>query len=475
MLDGEGDATPRRRRPGRYLRLAAPVVSALAVAAVVLVAVTAGGSGGGRPPVADEPVIETALPTPAPSEKGCPGWGRNASPAPDLPGRTASVTRLERDGTLTWTRALPVDEASPGHYAPLVLGDRTLVLAGHTLRSYATATGREQWVVPADGYPYGLWHANGTAVVLVDQVSPHARLLGFDPSSGKLRWTHRIPNNGLMGDQELAEDGSLVTVLSGGNRLQVVDTSSGQVRWTAERGGSPLMAVAGDLVLQTGGGHLNAYRLRDGSAAWSTPLPQDEVAVQVAAGVLIAVPTVHGPGFETGVRAFEPTTGAPLWSRPGGQQPLRVAGEVPGAVVIADDDFAAPTLTAVNPRTGEVRWSVRARTVYEQPLVSGAGALALPERRGESYVVARRDAGTGALLDESPLPHELSLQALTGDRYLFSTYGRPGEPGTVTVRSLATGAEEYSVHVRHAAQPPASLDDGAVIVQGADPGRACVG
>ena len=459
-------------------RVLAPLLSAVAVAVVVLVVVAVTGGTGPSRRAADTPVIETALPTPAPSEKGCSGWGADASPAPDLPARTSSVTRLEADGTLTWTRALPVGDGDTHQYAPLVLGETTLVLAGGTLRSYATDTGSELWVAPAQGAAYGLWHAHDTAIVLVDQVSTDARLLGFDPSNGEVRWTHRIPGNGLMGEQELAEDGSLVTVLSGGNQLQVVDTADGTVRWTAERGGSPYMTVAGDLVVQPGGGQLKAYRLQDGAQAWSTPLPSTghEVAVTASAGVLVTVPTAMGPGIDTGLHAFDPATGKAIWSRPGGsQQALRVAGEVDDAVVVADDDFRGATLSAVDARTGAERWSVKARTVYEQPLVSGAGVLAVPERRGESYVVARRDIATGELVDEAPLPHELSLQPLTGARYLFQTYGMPGEPGTVTVRSLATGEEEFSVDVRHAAHPPASLPDGAVILQGTDPGRACIG
>jgi outer membrane protein assembly factor BamB len=456
--------------------LLAPALSAGAVAAVVLVAVAAGNKNPDFSQQADKPVVETALPTPAPSEKGCSGWGRGAaSPAPDLPARTASVTRLERDGSLTWTRALPVDDISAGQFPPLVLGDRTLVLAGGTLRSYATGTGRENWVVPAEGAPYGLWHARGTAVVLVDQVSQKARLLGFDPETGDVRWTYRIPGNGLMAEQVLAQDGTLVTVLSGGNQVQAIDTSTGKVRWTADRGGSPLITVAEDLVIQPVGAHLKAYRLQDGSPVWATPVPQDEIAVKTVAGVLLTVPTVQGPGYDTGVHAYDPATGAPLWSRPGGQQALRVAGELPGAVLVADDNFAGATLTAVEARTGTERWTVPARTVYEQPLVTGAGVIAVPERRGEAYVVARRDVQTGRLLDEASLPHELSLQPLTDGRYLFQTYGAPGEPGTVTVRSLATGAQEFQADVRHASRAPASLPDGAVILQGLDPGRACVG
>lgn len=478
MLDSDEGSPYSGAGARRWRRLLlAPALSAVAVGAVVLVAVTAGRAGSGAGEQADKPVVETALPTPEPSEKGCSGWGRgaDASPAPELPARTASVTRLERDGSLTWTRALPVDDHSAGRFPPLVLGDRTLVLAGGTLRSYATATGRENWVVPAEGAPYGLWDANGTAVVLVDQVSQKARLLGFDPDSGDVRWTYRIPGNGLMADQVLAKDGSLVMVLSGGNQVQVVDTSSGQVRWTAERGGSPLLTVADDLVIQPVGAHLNAYRLQDGEPVWSTPVPQAEIAVRAAAGVLLTVPTVQGPGYDTGIHAYDAGTGAALWARPGGQQALRVGGELPGAVLIADDDFAGATLAAVDARTGAERWEVPARTVYEQPLVTGAGVLAVPERRGESYVVARRDVQTGKLLDEAPLPHELSLQPLTDDRYLFQTYGAPDQPATVTVRSLATGEQEFQTEVRHASRSPASLPDGAVVVQGLDPGRACVG
>lgn len=471
----EARPTSGTRMRGRRRLLLAPALSALAVAAVVLVAVAAGKESSVLGDQPDQPVVETALPSPEPSEKGCPGRGRGASSAPELPARAASVTRLERDGSLTWTRALPVGDDSAGHFPPLVLGDRTLVLAGGTLRSYATATGRENWVVPAEGAPYGLWHAGSTAVVLLDQVSQKARLLGFDPETGEVRWTYRIPGNGLMADQVLAEDGALVTVLSGGNQVQVIDTSSGKVRWTAARGGSPLITVAGDVVVQPVGAHLKAYRLQDGTPVWSSPVPQDEIAVKTVAGVLLTVATVQGPGFETGVRAYDAATGARLWTRPGGQQALRLAGELPGAVLIADDNFAAATLTAVDARTGAERWTVRARTVYEQPLVTGIGVIAVPERRGESYVVARRDVQTGKLLDEAPLPHELSLQPLTDDRYLFQTYGTPGEPGTVTVRSLATGAQEFETKVRHAARPPASLPDGAVIIQGMDPGRACFG
>lgn len=454
------------------------MLTAMVVAGVVLVAVAASNQSAGSGEPADTPdttpVVETALPTPEPSERGCPSRGGGASSAPELSARTASVTRLERDGSLTWTRALPVDDLSRGDFPPLVLGERTLVLAGGTLRSYATATGQENWVVPADGAPYGLWHSADTVVVLLDQVSQNARLLGFDPETGELRWTHRIPNNGLMGDQVLA-DGALATVLSGGNQVQVVDSRTGSVRWTAAQGGGPRLTVAGAVVVQPGGGKLNAYRLQDGTPAWSTPVPQDEVAVTSAAGVVLTTATVQGPGFETGVRAYDPATGVELWARPGGQQALRLAGEVPGAVLIADDDFAAATLAAVDARTGAELWKVRARTVYDQAIVTGSGVLAVPERRKDSYVVARRDLRTGELLDEAPLPGELSLQPLDGERYLFQTYGGFGEPAQVTVRSLATGEQEFATTVRHAARPPASLPGGAVILQGVDPGRGCIG
>jgi outer membrane protein assembly factor BamB len=102
---------------------------------------------------------------------------------------------------------------------------------------------------------------------------------------------------------------------------------------------------------------LSAYELRDGSRRWRVPLPGAGEASHLRPALSDVLIVSGIPDGQT--TAYDPHTGAQLWSRPGwpdaglrGQVLLHPAAPVaPGSAVVA-------TLTSVEPRTGDVRWRV---------------------------------------------------------------------------------------------------------------------
>ena len=59
-----------------------------------------------------------------------------------------------------------------------------------------------------------MWRWSGLVAVLTNQVSNHARLTGLDAATGAVRWSLRLPAQGLLGGQAATADGGLAMVVS---------------------------------------------------------------------------------------------------------------------------------------------------------------------------------------------------------------------------------------------------------------------
>jgi eukaryotic-like serine/threonine-protein kinase len=112
--------------------------------------------------------------------------------------------------------------ASPGF--PIVAGGRVFVIAGGTLYALDRATGRTLWRRAVAAAAYDLAYDGGLLFVVTG--GQHAQAL--DPVTGAARWTVRITDPTMFAGQPVAAGGRLYTIDDGfGSYLSAFDGASG--------------------------------------------------------------------------------------------------------------------------------------------------------------------------------------------------------------------------------------------------------
>lgn len=238
-----------------------------------------------------------------------------------------------RTGNLEWS--------APGSFpgAPVVGGGRVFVGGLGSLASHDLATGREVWRVRPD-YSGGdrLWYSAGTPLedTLIALVVPvrvlgtaffgrdEARLVGFDPATGKEKWKaeiatvndHRYPLSGRV----LVQPNSALVVC--GDRISSHSTGNGAVQWKfttrpnpKENGADKLgpyfapELAAGSGLVYAGCDDKALYALseKDGSVVWKAPT-RGRVGVPALSGG-----TVYVGSRDKYLYAFDARTGALQW------------------------------------------------------------------------------------------------------------------------------------------------------------------
>ncbi len=211
-------------------------------------------------------------------------------------------------GKLEWWRP-----TTGGVRCPAVVSDNT-VYAGDTeggLYAWNAATGAPLWPKPFDSQgDISVGLAVGSGMVIASTFD--GNLLGLNASSGKLRWTQRLPVSAIDTSPIIVES---TVILALGNAVYGLAVRSGAQRWFIGLPSEPASTPATDgqsLYVCTKDGKVNGYSisLREVRRKWPRPVdlrvPTD--SSPVLCGNALFVVTIDGS-----VCALSPDDGRMLW------------------------------------------------------------------------------------------------------------------------------------------------------------------
>jgi len=394
-----------------------------------------------------------------------------------VPARHAWATEISTDGHVRWQVRLPTfGSNSVSQLPPVVTGGLALFAQDGVVHMLRLADGHELWSWAGGQTVYGMWPWRGTVAVLTDQVSTHARLTGLDAATGRVRWTVRLPAQGLYGDLAPTADGGLA-MIGGNGRVQVADLGTGRVRWAQPAGRSRGPAAIGGTVIAGAGGRLTGYDDRNGRVRWTLSGAPSDPVLQGAAGLMLVTSGAEGPGEPTALTAVSPATGRVAWRFDAGT-PVTVLGA--GRAGLAVTTYADRRLYLIDPATGRVRWHATTFIAQDSgPLVTATDVYLL-EGGATDYPAPRitdRVAANGALrwvrtLAAQPFGPQPVLGI--GIRAIVQTSSdRPGGTAPLLAFHAGSGQPDWRVDLPTLVQVPPVAVPGGVLVQAADPGYAC--
>jgi outer membrane protein assembly factor BamB len=267
----------------------------------------------------------------------------------------------------------------------------------------------------------------------------------------RVRWTFRA--SGSIVATPLIVDG-LVVVSSIDGTLHALDLLMGDERWSAQIGagiGPP--ATDGHLVfVEDGGGSVHAFRLDDGSPAWTAVALGDPAVDPGVADGAVYVATSDG-----GVAAIDARDGSPRWQAELGGSAVPIAGiAVAGdLVLVATNDGR---LVAFRRDSGVEEWTAR----IDAPLagvpvaVNGIVWAGPGDENVPGTLRAYRIADGAPAWQTSDA---LFAPAVAGDLAVSS-----GADGSVSGRDATTGVERWRSPPRGTLRPAAIGGDTAYVL-----------
>ena len=240
-------------------------------------------------------------------------------------------------------------------------GDDMLVVTEHDLAAVDAATGEQRWTFSSDGID-GVEVGDDGQRVLVVSDDQHALL---DTSDGTIVWQQQVGRTSLArmgafaGDDGLlawsgprlsvAAVGSDVTVvcISEDDRVVAFDTDDGSERWSFDVDSARVAQLDGNVVIVADEGAL-AIESAGGEVVWS-----HEYGDGLRDGVVEAV--IHDRlllvvGTKGAMLALDTAAGTIVWERTGVHRYVSSAGTVIAAVVDG-------TPTTIDADTGSVIWT----------------------------------------------------------------------------------------------------------------------
>jgi outer membrane protein assembly factor BamB len=344
---------------------------------------------------------------------------------------------------------------------------------GDELAAFDLATGHRRWRLAVPGPVYGEWDTPSGLVAVIDEVGPHAEVIGVDRASGRIRWRDPFPK-GLYADQYPTSDGGLVLLSSSGS-LSVIDDTDGRSRWRLPgpvQGVVPL-ALGDGLVIRNTGTSFTAYDLRSGSVRWQAPANPRSAPLVVGHTVVETAAASPDPEHLTG---SDLATGRQLWqldqtvdTGTGGRFATGVG------IVTTPASGAGGTLTLSDPGTGRADWSIPANpaVIDVDPQVVGAelvtiegGTVAEPAL----HAVWRRVPNGG--VDASVLLPISSASGAVVDAN-EDVIVRGGSPSGESLVAVGRRVLWQAPLPEVAQRDPVPLADGGAVVQVESPPRAC--
>ena len=254
----------------------------------------------------------------------------------------------------------------------------TLIVMGDdgSLTGYDPRTGKTKWTSPLQGPPN--WDAPLLTVGDILYIADiNANFSAVHAADGSVLWQVRLPQPEAEVSSVYGVAGSMVFCSgdddnsqgSGGPLLWAVDTANRRVAWTLQNVGSNL-AIAGStsagvvVTCNEIAQHLTAYDVKDGRQLWETEAGNaGDVTAPTAAPTCITVigNTVYWTSDR--FRALDVTTGRQLWLRAAWEGDEELLGAIPQSTSVADLMIAMTVTTDTGGylygylrETGEILW-----------------------------------------------------------------------------------------------------------------------
>ncbi|MFD8233415.1 PQQ-binding-like beta-propeller repeat protein [Streptomyces sp. NPDC059696] len=305
------------------------------------------------------------------------------APAGEVPARAGSGRLVKRGALVAVALAL----ATAGVLAVAGLPG-TADPAGEAASPRTTAAAFSGWEAePLDGRSTPQCSYAADAVVCAQEGLVFAR----DAVDGRLLWRRALKGAAASGPPAgapVVADGRVLGGLGQGRELTAVELASGEVARRELPAYGGLRAVGGMVLLTASDGTVSGVEAASGRVRWSHRVPGQDVPYFVSFpgdGLAYAL-GVSGDGSRTGVTAVDPRTGAVRWQA-GLEGNLEAVGTVDGSLVAVAVDAASGQARAVvrhDPRSrrtvrvplrvplAQVQGSVRGDVVH---LMAGGGAL----------------------------------------------------------------------------------------------------
>ncbi len=267
------------------------------------------------------------------------------------------------------------DGATPG--APMLLGSGTLYLASAaydgSVAGYDPASGKQTWRshLGKDYRQPRPIAVDGDQVYVIAEIqeadgsSKTNVIAALNSSTGRVAWKEQRDFGTEQNGIHARAEGRHLVYTDFKKNLTVRDTATGKQVWThrTPKTNYGFFAVYKDLVIVPQGPDLLAFGLADGSAKWSVKTAESYVAFKEPA---VLDDVLYIADSDRTMRALDPGTGKEIWR----STALADANlTVPRQYVKAGDVLYAATdlderggVTAIDARTGAVRWTFNDRT-----------------------------------------------------------------------------------------------------------------
>ena len=385
--------------------------------------------------------------------------------------RGASLTGLTPAGRVTWRTTLPHPQDS-GTTQAIVAGGTVYADLGGAITAVNESNGRIKWTRALGMEVYGEWLIGGTLVADIDQVGPHAQVIGLNPASGALDWRYRPGGDGLYGDPIPAGDVGLVIVASP-HELALVDAASGRLRWRHWIASPGEPVTDGTTVAVAAGSTMRGFTVATGDLRW-TRGGIDAMALLTLDDGVVAIGSQVSPD-PTPIAGYELATGRRAWALSLEAGSWQLTATTAGLVAVQDNPVDQGGLDLVEPATGHIAWrSTIGHPAFlaTPPVVVGsdlAMVVQLPQN-GPSFALLRH-LTTGSLvashrLGSSQVP--LTLAALGPDLY-GTGLGPNGKTESGFIERIGPDGVLWWVTLPQPAQSsPVALPEGGIAVQTED-------
>ncbi|MFD3731750.1 serine/threonine-protein kinase [Streptomyces sp. NPDC058632] len=199
-------------------------------------------------------------------------------------------------------------------------------------------------------------------------------VFALDPDDGRPLWRHTAARTSVSGPP-VVSGGLVQPVPEPGSGLEALDPASGKPRWRQDTTEYNGLTGAGDMLLLTGAdGTVTGMDGASGDTLWTGRVPgHDAPYFRTFAGDPLAyAASTSGDGSSTRVTAVDPRSGAVRWDArlEGMLTPVGITGEA--VVLVSDDPVLGDTqaLVRYTPGSGETR-----RVTLPVPLAQGHGTV----------------------------------------------------------------------------------------------------
>jgi outer membrane protein assembly factor BamB len=291
--------------------------------------------------------------SPLPPEKAVPvaqvnGHASNACG----PARRASLSALTPYGQVAWRTALPHPNDMVTA-SPLAAGGTVYADSSGTVTAVNAEDGHVEWARALGQDVYGEWLIGGTLVVDVDQVGPHAKIVGLSPATGALLWQYKPGGRGLLGDPVPVGASGLVLVIPP-YKVALLSASTGTLAWSqpVDAVGSPVSD--GTTVAVAGVGTLKAFAAETGKLRWAITGIEPMASLTLDDGVVAVASQVTPDGAP--VTGYDLLTGQRAWVLPLEAGSWQLTATTAGIVAVQEYPTDNGGLVLVDPVSGHIAW-----------------------------------------------------------------------------------------------------------------------